>query len=494
MAEVSTGATRGKFSIREPDFTNFVTEHEKTARASRKRQIFKCAADPALLLAIGPRGSVFRFKGQARVAADGTRKNVQIAIGGAAELTPVQALARVAELRLKLSGGAEVKGSRAARRAVREAAMAQGAESDLIKATIESVLRKGGTPQASSFEALRHATLAQCVKAYELHGFPAERTPARRAEVLANMRLAIKEAGVEDKTPDALTPTALSLAIGRIPRRIKMIGKDGAEIEDATTSGTARKRVSAIRQLYRKLIMWGVATANPADAIDRIPMPKARELFANAAETRAIWQAADRLSPVRADFLRLLILLPLRRDELAELRGRDIETSLGVLQLKIDKTRSKTKVEHRLPLVGEAARIVQRLREGRKPEDFLLQLTATDKPFDCWTAFKNEIRELSGQRWFYFHSTRKAFSTEADEHRLEEFDLIDACLNHARAGSRGGSGRNYNFAKAMPRRAELLRAWEKVIMHAVANGVWPREDETLHAPADNVIELGARKA
>jgi integrase len=188
----------------------------------------------------------------------------------------------------------------------------------------------------------------------------------------------------------------------------------------------------------------------------------------------------------------LLTLLPLRRDELADAKVGDIETSDGFLQILVPKARSKTGAEHRLPIVGEAANIVRRLIHNREPGDFLIPLTTTGKRFDSWTAFKNQFRRLSGQDWFYFHSMRKQFSTEANEHSLEESAIIDGVLNHAASLSVQGSERSYNFAKAMPRRAELLNNWCKTVIFAVERGKWPRnaQEEIVES---NIITLGAVK-
>jgi integrase len=350
------------------------------------------------------------------------------------------------------------------------AADGRDAESRRRRETIEVLIREGARePTAQMFAALAGATLSECSKAYALHGFDMRRvTEARRGDVVVQLNLAIAECGGGDKIPAALDGLTIDHALRR------------------HSNSTARKRISALRGLYRWLCRYGAATENPAEKCASVPPPPARERYADdrkdgsgVGELQALWNACDRLPQPRADFLRLLILLPLRRDELADAKVSNISTNLGLLQIMVPKPRSKTGTEHRLPIVGEAAAIVNRLLKDREPENYLIPLTATGNKFDSWKSFQEQVKRESGQAWFYFHSMRKMFSTEATEHGLEEHAVIDGMLNHAASLSVTGSARSYNFAKMMPRRAELLREWERVVLHSVGSGKWPREESNV---------------
>jgi integrase len=470
------GAARPTFPSR--SFDRFLADQSNSLRldGAPARKSFKDLADTNLILTIGRRGAGFYFKGMTPTDEAGHRKDLMIMIGkatGGDGLSIAEARKRCEEIREDLVGGRMVSGIRAKRAAARAAAEGKDAEIKRREEIINAIAKAGSRPSAGDFATLAFAKVDQCVEAYALHGFDLRKvTESRRDDVLVQLRLAFKEAGAGSIRPGELDGLTLDHAFRSL------------------TNSTARKRISAIRGLYRWLIKYKAATENPADTCEKISPPQPRTRFANAEELQAIWRCCEQLPQARSDFIKLLTLLPLRRDELAEAKISDIQTSNGYLQISIPKVRSKTKTEHRLPIVGEAANIVRRLMHNRDQDSFLIPLAGESGRFDSWTSFKKQIQKLSGQNWYYFHSARKCFSTECVEHELEEDLIIDGALNHAASLSIQGSAKSYNFAKAMPRRADLLSNWCRTVLFAVEHGQWPR-----HATAEardvesNVISL-----
>jgi integrase len=334
---------------------------------------------------------------------------------------------------------------------------------DVIK---EAILKPGARPSEYELALLRHATLSECCDAFILHGFSKATTERRRADVSTHLRLAIKESDANGMLPGSLQAATISHAARK------------------HSASTARKRVEALRVMYRWLKLYKAVDNNPAEDVPSFDPVPVRDRYADADELRRIWNACDQLQKPRADFLRLLILLPLRRGELSELRVGDIQENHGLLELRIPKERSKNKLAHALPIVGSAAEIIQSyLTAGRKKDELLIPLASGGRLFSGWTIFKSNVAKLSRCDWFYFHMTRKMFATEGVEHNLDDPSVIDGCLNHAA----NAGHQNYDFSRRLTRRATLLSNWQRVVAEAVRTGVWPR-----HAPAslDNVVSIG----
>lgn len=444
---------------------------EVRAPSGPQRLIFKDAGDKNLILVVGRRGATYAFKGRTRSDAEtGSRKHQTVTIGSVDKTTLAQARARAEELRGVHAEAKTVEGVRQRRAHARAAALGAEGEAARIRDVIaNTILKAGSRPSEIELALLRHATLSQCGEAYIAHAFSKAVTERRRADVSQHIRMAIAETGYGERLPGDLEAATIS---------------HGARQHSPSTG---RKRVEALRVLYRWLKLYRAVDNNPAEDVPSLDAVPVRERYADAAELKAIWEALDTLEQPRADFVRLLILLPLRRGELAELRVGDVQENLGQLQLTIPKERSKNKLQHTLPLVGSAAEIVRTyLTHGRAKTARLLPLHEKGERFTSWKPLQQRVQKAANQPWFYFHMTRKMFATECVEHHLDDPSVIDGCLNHA---ANVGGHANYDFSLRIPRRATLLAAWERVVAEAVEAGIWPR-----HAPErrDNVISLGAR--
>jgi integrase len=256
----------------------------------------------------------------------------------------------------------------------------------------------------------------------------------------------------------------------------------------ASRPATARHRLGWLVRLYKWLMKVGAVDASPAAAEEAPPPPAPRTRVYSAAEVKAFWDSADGLPPPRRDLLRLMLLLPLRREELTSTTIGDIRRNGDRLELVVVSARSKNKAEHVTPIVGEARAIVERLlADGRPANAFLIPLTVSGKPFTAWKRFAEGIHKSSGVK-FRPHDCRRLFATECGEHGLEDFTTVDAALNHAVSASVAGAARHYHHAKVLAARQRLLATWSSLILHAAATGHWPRDD---NATTENAIHLPA---
>jgi integrase len=355
-----------------------------------------------------------------------------------------------------------------ASQAVRDAAAEAEDRNNILTAIAD------GTAHAASFDftILAHATLEQCASAFIRYG-------ARgKAKTLRDARMHL-ERGLHEMRASSMKPADLPRA--KVSFLVHL---------HAGRPATARHRLGWLGRLYKWLMKVDAVSASPTAAEEAPPPPAPRTRVYSAAEVKALWRGAESLSPARRDLLRLLLLLPLRREELASTAIRDIRRNGDRLELVVASTRSKNNREHVTPIVGEARSIVEWLLTNDRPTAaFLIPLTATGKPFTAWKRFAESIRKNSGVQ-FRPHDCRRLFATECGEHGLEDFVTVDAALNHAMSASVMGAARHYHHAKGLAARQRLLAAWDKVILYAALNGKWPREEAS---PVLNIIPFaGAR--
>jgi integrase len=439
-----------------------------------KRHVVADEQQPGLLLVIGTKTARWTLRYRPRgLDANGCRfsPNVFI-IDDAATMGIDTARAEAAALHARIAKGAHPTNEKAAER---DQAMAERSgrmtQAQRRAAMLDAILDPDAFKNSMVLDlsVLADATLSQCVTAFALHGSRGNATT--QAETKRHLRLALKELDVADIKAAELKPARV-VALGRL---------------HADRPATGRLRIGSLQRMYKWLGSVDAVTINPIAnvALPRPPAPRTHVL--SALEVQALWQAGDSLPEPRRDYLRLLLLLPLRRQELADTRRQDLQRNGDRLELVIDASRAKNHQEHRLPLVAEAREIVERLLAlPGEPEDMLIRLSADGSAMNSWKRFQQAIKRASGL-WLAFHDTRRLFASESGEHGLADFSLIDALLNHAAAASKSGAARSYHHARHTQARGALMTAWAALVRHAVGSGSWPRE-----APqADNVVVLNA---
>jgi integrase len=345
--------------------------------------------------------------------------------------------------------------------AERDAAMVAEERNTVLRA-----IANGAALAASlDFTVLAHATLEQCASSFIRYGVRG------KAKTLRDARMHL-ERGLAEMHASSVKPAELPRS--KVSFLVHL---------HAARPATARHRLGWLVRLYKWLMKVGAVDVSPAAAEEAPPPPAPRTRVYSAAEVKALWDGADGLPPPRRDLLRLLLLLPLRREELASTTIGDIRRNGDRLELVVASIRSKNRREYVTPIVGEARSIVERLSDGRPTDAFLIPLTATGKPFTAWKRFAEGVHKSSGVK-FRPHDCRRLFATECGEHGLEDFSTVDAALNHAVSASVAGAARHYHHAKGLAARQRLLASWTNLIVHAAATGHWPREDE---AAENNIV-------
>jgi integrase len=440
-----------------------------------KRHVIADVDQSGLILVIGKRTAKWALKYRPRgFRPDGSRfEPTYFVIGDVASFSPVAARAEVCILRSRIEKGENPTAERAKKRAEKAAGQASvrteaQRRADMTAALIDADRKGSFVPELS---ALTGATLDQCAAAFEHYGNFGGVRAKSRAETLMHIRLSLAEMG----------------AGGALPGDLKTVMIKSLANHHAASPATGRHRVGGLNRLFGWLLENEVVAANPVAKVKRPPPPPKRTRVWTAAEVRDLWTSADGLPTAKRDYLRLLLLLPLRRQELADTRRAGIQINGPRMELVIAAVDNKKNwTEFRLPVVSPARQIVERLLDAPgEPDDYLIPLSEDGSRMNSWRRFAEKVEKISGVGHFGFHDARRVFSSECGEHELGDFALVDQMINHVGAASKPGASGHYHHAKRTDARAKLMGDWAALVLHAVDKGRWPRDEEH----ADNVVAL-----
>jgi integrase len=387
----------------------------------------------------------------------GQRKHI---LGDAREMTPEAARAAASRAKAAATEGRDPTEERKQRiRALTQGRQDAEREVRARRRAIDAILdpAPAGRQGPLDFSALADATLDECRRAYRLHNETAA-GERHRAEADRHIAAALSEVAAGDRQPAELTFAHV----------------DGLLRLHKGKPANARHRVGAVGRLLRWLISKR-ALAIDVTAGTALPAPPPpRSGYPDAAAVRDLWAGAERLPPARCDFLRMMILVPLRRSEMANLTVGDIHRDGQRLQIVLKAEKTKSRRAHVVPLVGTARGIVERLLEGRRePGAFLFGLTDSGRPFVAWKALGKDIERACARR-LAWHDLRRLVVSEAGEHEIGTLAELDELLNHSASTTKMGAARHYHHGANMRARSRILREWDAVVAHAVAHGSWPR--------------------
>jgi integrase len=469
----ATGRTR---QIR---VTASVIEREiRAARSRGERTVLLDQACPGLRLVIGSRTASWTVTARARgVDLDGKRHPLRThVIGDAVDLDPDSARTAAAAVKRAVATGADPTAERKERE--RQAALSRRAAADGAVARrimLERALQPLPTDTRKSisiidFSALADASLKECAVAFGIHG--ARGKSAHVDDTVRHILRGLDEMHVSDLRPEEL-------------RQAKVRALADLHLK-AGRPATARHRLGGLNRLYKWLVGVDAVATNPVASVQQPAPPQPRANVLSAETVKLLWDGAERLSAPRRNYLRLALLLPLRRQELADLTVRDVVVVDGnVSELRLDGIKVKNGRTFIMPLVGTASAIVQQLVDrARSPNDHLLPLTRSGAPFSAWKRFHQQIEMETGIR-LAWHDLRRTFASEMGEHAAATFAVVDGLLNHAASGTRSGAAKSYHHGVERRPKTEAMAVWDRIVADAVAHGVWPRQA----ASGGNVVPL-----
>jgi integrase len=232
-----------------------------------------------------------------------------------------------------------------------------------------------------------------------------------------------------------------------------------------------------VRSSLSAVFAWakaqGEVTQNPVLDTERVPEPSAER--ERAGETRilslpeiaAIWRAAeDDGSPIVSALVRLLILVPLRRQEWTELAWDEIETREGEdWVLRLPANRMKGKRPHAVPLSAAAVAILRVLpHRGRR----VFSLNG-EKAFAGWRTAAARLRKTAGLTapWV-LHDLRRGVATAMGEAGVRE-TIIRRLLAHSPRGFLGVTA-TYERSQRLDELKRALESWQRTLEIQLTRG------------------------
>ena len=241
-----------------------------------------------------------------------------------------------------------------------------------------------------------------------------------------------------------------------------------AALDREARPATRRHKYEALKRLMKRLRKTKVIATTPFDTVDPVAKAKPRDRHYNATEVAAVWSVLDQLPDPYGDLFRVLMLVPLRRQEASLITGEMIDLEQGVLRLPQEITKTDTEFEIMLPTAA------LEIFAGRPREGWVFPSGKTGEPVKNWDDTLSKIRRLSGVRDFRPHDMRRTFATEAAELGVT-FEVCDACLNHAQSASKNMVTRAYQLAGLEGQKRRAMETWAAALDRAITTGSFEGE-------------------
>lgn len=265
-----------------------------------------------------------------------------------------------------------------------------------------------------------------------------------------------------------------------LDRKISEISKaDAIELLEgfvaAGQEAKARVTLTWLRTLFRWAVVRDIIGSSPVDAIDLHLERKVRTRFYSDDEIKQIWKAADGLTfqdgEARPDlhagaFVKLCLLLGVRRNELAGMRRSEFDDADNptVWTVPHDRTKTrKTRTEERVYIVP-LPRLAQRVIKSLPKHDSGLVFPGRrkDKPMYVGTSLKDRVREGSGVADWSYHPCRDTVASWLKEQGHSKFERA-LVLNHAETGVTA----DYSHSYPVDLKRGLLEKWANHIADIV---------------------------
>jgi integrase len=236
--------------------------------------------------------------------------------------------------------------------------------------------------------------------------------------------------------------------------------RDVRDLIEAIAARGSPVVANRVLRYLRGLFRWAIANdyveADPTTGIDRPHDEKPRERVLTEAEIKAVWQAFDQMAYPFGALGELLLLTGQRRGEWAGARWSEIDFDRAVWTLPA--SRSKTGVEHLLPLTPEVIEILGTIpRINGSPLIFPSSRLASGQPVSGFSKGLWTVHRLSGTSGWTWHDLRRTCRTGFA--RLGVTAAVgERLLNHA-DGTRSAIVAVYDRHSYQPEMSRALELW-----------------------------------
>lgn len=219
--------------------------------------------------------------------------------------------------------------------------------------------------------------------------------------------------------------------------------------------------LSWLRTLWRWAWKRDIVDQPLMDSVDIHIEKRERDWARTDDDLKAIWNAANELEPGHGAYIKLLVLLGLRKNELAKARRSDLDDSDNPTLLvtpfentKSNKNASRKRV-YLTPLPSLAQRIIKTIPVNEDAPDVLFPGRFKGRPLDPGQWLLKKLQEAGAPSDFTYHQVRYTVATWLQEQGHDEYER-GLVLNHA-----GGGTVTDRYSRSYPLqlKRELFEKW-----------------------------------
>lgn len=228
------------------------------------------------------------------------------------------------------------------------------------------------------------------------------------------------------------------------------------KVEERGAATMANRVLAAVRKFFNWLEARAILETSPCDGIEAPSKEKSRDRCLTDDELSRILKAAQATPFPFGPIVQLLAHTGQRRDEVASLRGCEINTAKAVWQLPA--ARAKNGKPHDVHLTKPTLDII---KACTPVGDFVLSLSAT-KPFQGWSKSKAQLdKDAEVQNW-RLHDLRRTMVTYMARAGVAQH-VSDRILNH-KSGVISGVAAVYQQHEFHAERKDAIEKWSAHLM------------------------------
>lgn len=252
----------------------------------------------------------------------------------------------------------------------------------------------------------------------------------------------------------------------------------------------ANRNLAYVKAFFNWCIDQEIVESNPAATIKKPAKERTRDRFHTLDELMEIWDAMGELGYPFGPLYRLLIVVPMRREEVAAIPIAELELEPGGntddAVWTLPGSRTKRGNALRVPLSPLAiALIKESLAASERPDDspFVFSMTG-DTSVSGYAKAKRRLDRIIRERrekaakdagrepvemdHWTIHDLRTTFSTLACEVLGADISVVDRILNHVATATTSKIMRVYNKSELFEPRKRVMREWAAMLEREVA--------------------------
>lgn len=216
-----------------------------------------------------------------------------------------------------------------------------------------------------------------------------------------------------------------------------------------------------IRRCMNFWVSQELIQSNPCEKVKLVHKPKAREKVLTDGELARIWLAAHRMEHPFGPFIHLLMLTLQRRNEVAHIRGADIDEAAMIWTQRVNKSNRI----HRVHLSEDALSILQTLRRVDDAR-YLFEARGSENAISGFSKWKVKLDHSAGVTGWTLHDLRRSATTRMSELDIE-IHVGEMILNHE-TSKMTKLARVYNRNQFDKEQREAMGRWASHIKQIVA--------------------------